>query len=281
MAMKNILIPTDFSQNSWNAIEYALHFFENHSCNFYLLNVSTVSGIIGKETDYLLTQETIEDTFIMPSKIHLKNLLKRISALSLKGNHRFFTLTDYNFFIESIRKHVEEKKIDLIVIGTKGATGLKKLIIGSNAASVITKVQCTTLVVPENATFVKPREIAFPTDFSSFYSSGLLNPLLKILDLVKASVRVLHINKRNYELNDDQKKNKDYLEDFFNHHTHSFHFLTNKNIEAAIQCFVESRDIDLIVMVAKNLNYFQRILFHPLVEEITYHTEIPFLVLHE
>jgi nucleotide-binding universal stress UspA family protein len=280
--MKNILIPTDFSNNSWNAIEYALKFFEGQSCNFYLLHVNTVStGYIVEDAGYALTKDIIDDTLIKPSKIQLKKILKRISESSLKGNHRFFNLTDYNFFIESIRKHVEEKKIDLIVIGTKGATGLKKLIIGSNAASVITRVQCTTLVVPENATFVKPKEIAFPTDFSSFYSSTLLRPFQDILELVKASVRFLHINKRNYVLNTDQKKNKDNLEDYFSQYKHSFHFLTNKDIEAAIQCFVESRDIDLIVMVAKNLNYFQRILFHPLVEEITYHTDIPFLVLHE
>ena len=280
--MKNILIPTDFSSNSWNAIEYALNFFEGQSCNFYLLHVNTVtSGYVVEDAGYALTKDIIDDTLIKPSKIQLNNLLKRISDSSLKGNHRFFKITDYNFFIESIRKHVEEKKIDLIVIGTKGATGLKKLIIGSNAASVITRVHCTTLVVPENAKFVKPKEIAFPTDFSAFYSSELLRPFQDILELVNASIRLLHINKRDYVLNADQKKNKDYLDDYFNHYKHSFHFLTNKDIEADIQCFVESRDIDLIVMVAKNLNYFQRILFHPLVEEITYHTDIPFLVLHE
>jgi nucleotide-binding universal stress UspA family protein len=280
--MKNILIPTDFSENSWNAIEYALRFFEGQSCNFYLLHVNTVtSGYLVEDSGFALTKDIIDDTLIKPSKIQLNKIVKRISQSSLKGKHRFFTLTDYNFFIESIRNHVEEKKIDLIVIGTKGATGLKKLIIGSNAASVITRVKCTTLVVPENATFVKPREIAFPTDFSAFYSADLLRPFQEILDLVKASVRILHINKSNYQLNPDQKRNKEYLEDYFNQYKHSFHFLTNRNIESAIQCFVESRDIDLIVMVAKNLNYFQRILFHPLVEEITYHTDIPFLVLHE
>ena len=49
-------------------------------------------------------------------------------------------------------------------------------------------------------------------------------------------------------------------------------------IENGIQCFVESRNVDLIIMVAKNLNLFQRIFLKPLVEEISYHTEIPFLV---
>ena len=62
---------------------------------------------------------------------------------------------------------------------------------------------------------------------------------------------------------------------------HSFHRITNKKIEAGVQCFVESRNINMIVMVAKNINLFQRILFRPTVEEISYHIEIPFLVLHE
>lgn len=279
--MRNILIPTDFSENSWNALEYALKFFEKSSCNFYLLHVNSISALAGGETGYMATQEIIEDTLIKPSKIRLKKFLKRVSDLSLRGEHRFFTLSDYNFFIDSIRKHIEEKKIDLVVIGTKGATGLKKLIIGSNTGSVITRVHCTTLVVPENAKFVNPKEIAFPTEFTSFYSSKLLKPLLDVLDMQKAAIRVFHINKRNNKLNEEQKKNKDNLQDHFSHHKHSFHFLTNTHIEAAIQCFVESRDIDLIVMVAKNLNYFQRILFHPIVEELSYHTDIPFLVLHE
>ena len=44
--MKNILIPTDFSKNSWNAIEYALKFFENSCCNFYLLHVNTINTLV-------------------------------------------------------------------------------------------------------------------------------------------------------------------------------------------------------------------------------------------
>lgn len=279
--MKNILIPTDFSENSWNAIEYALSFFKKATCNFYLLHVNTISNLVGLESSYIPTQDVIDDTFIKPSKIELKKILKRISRTALKGDHKFFALTDYNFFIDSLRKHIDEKKIDVLVMGTKGASGLKKYIIGSNTGSVITKVHCTTLVVPENATFVRPQEIAFPTDFSSFYYPDLLQPFSEILEMHNAAVRVLHINKHKYELNAEQQKNKEYLEDYFSQHQNSFHFLTNIHIEAAIQCFVESRDINLIVMVAKNLNYFQRILFNPIVEEISYHTDIPFLVLHE
>ena len=94
-------------------------------------------------------------------------------------------------------------------------------------------------------------------------------------------MRIIHVQNKDASLNPEQQNNKELLNDYFEEFNPSFHFLTNKKVEDAIQCFVESRDIDMIVMVAKNLNYFQNILFHTKVEKITYHTDIPFLVLHE
>jgi nucleotide-binding universal stress UspA family protein len=279
--MKNILIPTDFSENSWNAIKYALKFFENSSCNYYLLHVNTINTLVVAETTYMPSQEVIEETYVKPSVVRLKEMLVRIESISKNKKHKFFTLSDYNYFIESIRRHVTEKKIDIIVMGTKGASGIKKYIVGSNTGDVITRVHCSTLVVPENAKFVKPKEIAFPTDYSSFYSTKLLQPILDILDEYHASINVLHINKKGANLNLDQQINKGYLEDYFINNKCVFHNIKNNHIEAAIESFVENHNVNMITMVAKNLNYFQRILFHPTVQEISYHTDIPFLVLHE
>lgn len=280
--MKNILLPTDFSENSYNAIEYALHYFENSKCNFYLLHVNTIENLIAGDTVYMPTHEEITKIYIKPTKQKLQALLKRINhSFHSKKNHKFYTLTDYNYIIESIRKQVDEKKIDIIVMGTKGASGIKEFIIGSNSGDVITKVKCSTLIVPENAKYNGLKEIAFPTDFSLSYDLQTLEPISKILNKKNAFLRILHITKKNDILNSEQVKNKELLEDFLEGLNYNFHFLTNKKLEDAIQCFVESRDVDIIVMVAKNLNYFQHLLFHTRVEKISYHTDIPFLVLHQ
>jgi len=280
--MKSILLPTDFSKNSWNAIKYALQFFEKSNCHFYLLHVNRLSNLASVDTSYITTPEAIEEVQTKLAKKQLRDFLKRISKeLPHNKDHKFYTITDYNFFIESIRNHVQEKSIDMIVMGTKGSSGLKKFIIGSNTGDVITKVPCTTLVVPENAKYTSIKEIAFPTDLALSYHIQTLEPISEILDEFDSFLRILHINKKKEILNRDQQKYKELLEDYFNGYKHSFHFLTNDKIEDAVQCFVESRDIDMIAMVAKNLNYFQRILFMPTVEEISYHTDVPFLVLHE
>ena len=280
--MKNILLPTDFSENSWNAIKYAIRFFENLECNFYLLHVNRLDNMAVNDSSIILSTDVIDDLYTKPSKQKLRHILKRVSDLLPKHhNHNFYTLTDYGFFIESIRKNVDEKQIDFIVMGTKGASGLEKIILGTNTADIITKVKCNTLAVPENSEFISPKEIAFPTDFSLSHNLQVLQPITEILKRFDSSLRIVHINKSKVDVNNDQKKNKELLEDYFIHQQHTSHYLTNKKVEDAIQCFVESRDINLICMVAKNLNYFQQILFHSKVEEISYHTDVPFLVLHE
>ncbi|WP_100614869.1 universal stress protein [Confluentibacter citreus] len=279
--MKNILIPTDFSENSWNAIEYALHFFSKSSCNFYLLHVTTKHNLVESGILPIHNQDISIETLTLPSKKCLQDIIKRIYESFPKNPlHRFFAVSDSNYLIHSIREQVAQKKIHLIVMGTKGTTDLKKLPIGSNAGNVITKVKCATMVIPENAKYKAPKEIAFPTDFSIFYRPEILQPIIDIVETNNASVNVLHVNRNGVELNDDQQKNKDYLDDYFTNHNHSFHFLTNTHLEDAVQQFVDDRSINLITMLAKNLNYFQKILFHPTSNEISYYKNVPFLILH-
>ncbi|GAA4112456.1 universal stress protein [Aquimarina addita] len=279
--MKNILIPTDFSENSWNAITYALSFFNRVRCNFYFLHVSPYKEIIRNDSLYH-SEHTISEKIRNNAEMQMQLLLKKVEKLPLNIKHHFFSMYKQVFFIDTIRKSIEEKNIDFIVMGTKGASGAKKKTIGSNTGDVITKVKCPVLVIPENAKYSKVHEIAFPTDYNIYYKSNVLKTIHEILSLSHAALRVLHISKKNQELTELQNNNKNFLnEHIADTIEHSFHFLSSSNIEEAVQCFVESRDIDMITMIAKNLNFFQRILFYPTVEQISYHTDIPFLILHE
>lgn len=281
--MKNILFLTDFSENSWNALKYGISFFTERNCSFYILHVN--NNILDFQKDNILPlskQNDIEKLYTRPTKKRLKEILKRISReLFHNKNHKFFTLTNYGFFVESVRKHVLEKKIDLIIMGAQGASVLKEYIVGSNTGDVITKVKCSTLIIPKNATYSGLKEIAFPTDFAISYEISVLQPILDILKNNNSSLRILHIGQKEEQLNTDQKTHKDLISDFFYGFNYTYHYLTNTKVEKGIQCFVESRNTNLIAMVAKNLNYFQQILFHSKTEHISYHTNIPFLVLHE
>ncbi|XCF07666.1 universal stress protein [Tamlana crocina] len=279
--MKNILIPTDFSENSWNAIGYAIQLFKKSACNFYLLHVSAGDALKADDSFYVHYENTVVSTLNKPSQVLLKEMVAGISKRFNKGpNHRFFTFSDSNNLIGSIREQVVKNNIDLIVMGTKGTSGVKGLAIGGNTGNVITKVKCTTLVVPENAKYVPPKEVALPTDFSIVYSPDTLQSLTDILRGHQGKVNVLNVSKDTPILNEEQKQNKEFLRDYFMGQKHNFYFLAHKQIDCAVQQFVDFKDISLISVLAKNLNYLQRILFQPSIDKVNYYKNVPFLVLH-
>lgn len=279
--MNQILIPTDFSENSWNAIKYGLELFRKSKCTFYVVNINPIPPYSGAGTAVRAAAENFDEYVLKESRKELQTLLKRIEKLPLNTKHTFVTIALHDFFVDAIKREAEAKKIDLIIMGTKGASGLKKATVGSNTGDVITKVKQPLLAVPEDAIFSRPKEITFPTDYHISYDVKVLDTLIEMATMNDATIRILHISKKGEELSSEQLKKKDFLHDYLVDIKHSFHTLTGSKLETAVQCFTESRNVDMIAMVAKNLNFFQRILFRPAVEEISYHTEVPFLVLHE
>lgn len=266
----NVLIPTDFSENSWNAIQYAISFLKNRKCTFYLLHVNEINSF--QPSDKSLFRE---------SRNQLQALIHKIESTSLNKNHNFFALSALGTIIDAIRTEVENKHIDLIVMGTKGASGIKKIAVGSNTTDVISKVKCNTLVIPEDARFTDINNLALPTDYNIFYGAKILETISEIMVLFQAKIHIIHLAKKNEPIVGDQVQNKELLQDYFMEDNHRFLSLTNRNLDKAIQECVEKHDIKLIAMVAKNIHFFQQIFFSSNLSNTRYQKEIPFLVLHE
>jgi nucleotide-binding universal stress UspA family protein len=279
--MKNILIPTDFSKNAWNAIKYGIALYHKTRCTFHIVHINPISYNSGGEAAMYASPELLEQNILMESKEKLKDLLKEIERLPLNTKHTFETTALYGFFTDHIKQEVTNRNIDLIIMGTKGATGLKAVSMGSNTGNVLTKVRCAVLAVPEDAEYKTPREIGFPTDFQLSYGIKVLNHVKELAVMHNAALRFLYVSQKDKDLSDMQVKNKEFIKNYFMDNEHTFHTLTIKNLDDAVQAFVESRDLDMLVMVAKNLNFLERILFKPAVERISYHTKIPFLIVHE
>lgn len=278
--MTNVLIPTDFSENAWNAIRYGLQFFKGEPTNFYLLHVS-LSERQGFEDETIANGIAFDMKDTVGIKDKLLEVKKRIEESFANTNHRFYALQAHTFFIEGIKRSVAEKRIDFILMGTKGASGLKEVTIGSRTGEVITRVKCPTLIIPEKARFVIPKEIVFPTDFNSYYKNKILLTLAKIMTINESALHVFHVTRKEQVLSDSQLENKNFLDDFLEDKPHSFHFQAAQNIEDALSEFIEINKINMIAMVAKNINFFQRLLFKPSIAKISYHTDTPFFVLHE
>ncbi len=275
--MTNILIPTDFSENSWNAIRYVLQFLKNCSCIFYLLHVNET--IENKEVNSIRKQQKSKQDTELKNK--LNQLIQKIEKNDLKYKHRFFTLLANGIIVDAIRNEVQDKRLDFIVMGTQGANMIKKTTVGSNTTDVLNKVKCNLLVIPENANFSSLDNVALPTDYSIFFGPNLLNPVASILGFFDAKLHIVHVAKSNEKVLEEMQENKELLADYFSDSKHEFHSITHQNMNEAIQKCVEKHEIKLIAMVAKNIHFFQQLFFNPEKSKINYQKKIPFLVLHE
>ncbi|HBL80465.1 MAG TPA: universal stress protein [Aequorivita sp.] len=279
--MMNILIPTDFSENAQNAIAYALAYFSDVAVNFYILHVSHTHTSTKEEEQELFSDFDTEMQTVQSTSATLREEIRKYQIRSQNPAHSFFPLHESLNLVEAIRKNVIEKEIDYILMGTKGTTKINGGEMGSNICDGITKVKCPILVIPENAKFNGIKNIAFLTDYNCIYRNKIITRLSETLDLHRSPLRVLHIKAQNTGLTAAQTDNKGFLHYFFKDKKHSFHFVENKDLEIGIQDFVETWDISLVSIVAKNLNLIQRLLLRPAVKSMNYSVNVPFLVLHE
>lgn len=276
--MKKILLPTDFSDNSWNAIAYALKLYKNQKCNFVLLN--TYTPII-YNVDYMeingVTTGVI-DSMKEASENSLNDLLNKIQKEFKNPNHSFSMLSSFNTLVSEIKDLHKENKIDFIVMGTKGATGLAEILFGSNTIHIIKNVKCPILAVPSGFDFESPEEILFPSDYELSFKQKHLQPVLEIAETYTSRVHFLNVSFDN-NLTDKQTNNKKTLERSFKKIAHVFHSVSNQNVTDAIARFGLKVDINLLVMINNKHSFFENLFFQSKIHQIGFHLNIPFLII--
>ena len=280
--MKKILLPTDFSKNATNAIKYAVDLYKNEECEFYILNAFYTLGFA---TDTMLVPEIGEIAYKSGKKNseeELSNALKEIQKNNI-SRHRFFKVSKFNSLLNSIQETVEKENIDLIIMGTQGATNAVDKFLGSNTVMVMENVRyCPVMAIPSEVKFTKPKEIVFPTSYNTHYKRRELKQLIEISSLTNSAIRILHIeNEIDKELNKTQHNNKELLEEYFEGLNYSFHVIYQVELEVALDCFVQSRNSDMIAFVNKKHGFLDSIFTNHLVQELGYKSKVPVLTMHD
>ncbi len=277
--MKHILLPTDFSENSWNAITYAMQLFKDDTCTFHLLNAYTP---VIYQAEYVLgypAQFGLADAVRNTSQENLNNLVIRISK-EFKNNekHIIETHSKFNILVSGIREFVDEHNIDLVVMGTKGATGAKEVMFGSNTVHVFKEIKCPVLAIPSDFSYEAPHEILFPTDLDAIYKHSNLKIIKGLAISHHARVNVMHVSS-GYDLTKKQETNKRTLESIFKHSSFLFHDVKNMIITEAINEFQVKHKINLLVMINNKHSFFENLFFKNKINQIGFHLNVPFLVI--
>lgn len=279
--MKKILIPTDFSANSKNAIRYAMDLFNGKPCNFYLLFITMDGSDVIKRPIYKMGSNILVEKELKTIPQRLKDLVDELNSNSPKtDNHSFTSLLEDGYFLESIRKHVQKQQIDLIIMGTKGASEVKEFFMGTYAGDVITKVESDTLIVPDKTKYHIFKQIVLPIDFEMELNDTILKRIAGHIGSEKAEIKLLYVTKSEIPLFKNVEIQQQLLRKRISNvlpNPVSFHRMVSKKIENGVHIFAENVHADMIVMLSKDYGQLHKLFLDTTVEEVSFKTKIPLL----
>jgi nucleotide-binding universal stress UspA family protein len=278
---KKILLPTDFSKSSWNALQYAIKLYEKRDCDFYILN-TYAKDAHGLESYILLDPD---DAFNKMSENRsttgLGDILRRLCGIDKDLSHRFHVISRSTLFLDTVKAIVENLQIDLIVMGAKGMTNGHHRQYGKNTMGVIESVRkCPVLIVPENVTFDRPEEIVLTTNFNTDFKVSEIKYLAEIAEISNAGIQILSLADTG-SLSPRQKKNKRMLSKYFKEVDHNFNVLHNVKMAEALSCFVEIRHRNMISYIDKKPSFWEQLGFgQPTLGRLGYYEHVPVLALN-
>lgn len=276
--MKTILLPTDFSNNSLNAINFGMKMLKDVECKFFVLNVQKASSFV---TDDLMTASpsvNLYQSIIDTAKKSLLNLISKITTTYNNPKHQLIPIVDYDNFIDAINQISEVNKIDLILMGTKGASGVGKIIFGSNTVRVMQRGIVPVLAIPNDYDYKPLDSVVFISNYSKEYNKNELIRLFDIVSLFNSNVDILHVSKEN-DITEEQKLTQIELAKLMIGIPHKFVELKGDNIFQLVNDYIKNNKINLLTMTNKRHSFLERFLTTHKVESFGFNTEIPFLVM--
>jgi nucleotide-binding universal stress UspA family protein len=207
----------------------------------------------------------------------LEKILSRLALRDEIAIHTFYTVSKQDNLLDAIKEVVELKDIDLVVMGTKGASGAKELFLGSNTVFVIRKASAPVMAIPEQVKYHPVRNILFPSDYLIRYRPEDLLPVLQIARMHQARVTLLHVIEEG-GLTPEQKDNKAHLERHLEELEYETVELEGELMPDAVLAYIAEHPVDLLVMMNRRHSFFERLLLRQNVDQIGFHVRIPFLV---
>ena len=276
--MKRILFPTDFSEASKNAFVYALKLADAikaevitlHAYELPQLNVGRLPNTIKEVYDNIELENFDDFKGQIP-------VLRDIAEKYHLGHVKLTNILKHGDIIWTIKNVVKEEHIDYVVMGTKGATGLKETFLGSNTGSVITEVDTVVIGVPEQSEFVGINNIVFTTRFRE-KDLKAIRKLLPLAELFGAKIHCLYIKTKKSDVNPVVIEDWKFL---LKDENVIFHTVESEHVKDSILNFIDSYNVDMLAMLNYKRGFFEELFKQSLTQKLSYHVQIPILALHE
>ncbi|MCU0439967.1 MAG: universal stress protein [Raineya sp.] len=278
--MKKILVPTDFSDFADKALQTAVSIAKKIKAEIFLVNVNEMSVAALPIAEYYYYDKEKEQSYLQMVNESLDKTLKKITSDMDLADIPVSTLVESGLLVDTVEEVSRREKVDLIIMGTQGATGTKEMLIGSNTEKVVRNAPCPVLSVP-NKVYDTFKKIVFPTTLRPDQLSAF-KQLADLQTVFEGQIQLLYLNNPAH-LSDNEAiiARKDELVKESGLKNVDI-FMGEQNVfdeENAILDFAKSQQADLIVMATHQRKGLAHLFLGSITEDTINHAEVPVLAI--
>lgn len=273
--MLNILVPTDFSKLSKVAVQYAVRIAGVLDGNITLLHVIDL-------------QQTVKTALRMNTGVRdqLRIIQKKFQQLADEMAPEEpeapieirFKISRGTTFSDTILKESRRLHSGLIVMGTKGASGLKKTLIGSNTASVLASSHIPILVVPEQGTFSPFRNVIYASDLRHLEQE--LKILIPYVEKFEAIIHILHIVDHGSDVVETEARIERAVSKAGYKNIVTL-VTVDHEVDAAIESYISVTRADVVAMFTHKPSFYEKMLDRSVTRKMAFHSKIPLLAFNK
>jgi nucleotide-binding universal stress UspA family protein len=282
--MKHILVPTDFSEPAKTAMRYALELASDRGA------LVTFFHSLQRPTFPALTPMGMREEVIakhLDDKRGELQLMMHSLLSEVNPEQRHVTIrqvvSDKLPFTENVRHFAQQNGVDLIVMGSRGASGVKRLLFGSNTVNVIRQTSVPVLAVPDDTRYQPYRSVTVAVNLTSTIDEKRLQALTELAAGAPAcTLTVLSVTDQTDEpARMDTFLQKSGIARHFPSVRPVLHANTHDDVPKTIRHFLETNATDLLVLMPFRRGFWEEIYQQSVTQEMTYLMHLPILVLPE
>lgn len=274
--MVNILVPTDFSQLSKSALKYAIKIANRLGGNITVLHVMTRTRAL--RISMIEKIRSLDHDLIESAEAELETMIKTMSEQYKVKTPIKFEVVRGSYFPSTLLREARRLHSGLIVMGTRGASGLTKAMMGSNTNSVIEVSHVPVLAVPEKADFKGFRNVVYASDLRNLEEELLI--LIRYIEKFGSTIHLIHIVPPGDEVDVIEGKIDSILKRFPYKNIVTL-VLVDNDVDSALDQYVEVSRADVLAMFTHEISFFEKVFDKSMTRRMAFHSRIPLLAFRQ
>lgn len=275
--MKIIIIPTDFSPIATNALHYGIDMAKAVNASLLLLNVYQVPVSYSDVPIMLVSVDELKKS----AEAKLATLKAEVEHIT-SGTVKVYTEARLGNVSDELETLCNKIKPLAVVMGSKGSTGLERVLFGSNTLSAIKHLTWPVISIPPGKNFGNGiKKVGFACDFRDIVNTTPAGAIKEFVKAFNAELHVLNVDYHDQHFKPETPEQSALLHTMLEEVKPVYHFIEHADIEDGVNEFAEKNNLDIIIAIPKRHKLLDGIFKPSSTKQLLFQSHVPVMCVHE